>query len=114
MSAEDSSCRSALCRDVERDRDEYAEENQRLRLELELCRSPAVGSSYPQSCCSDMSGPHGTGGECVMPAGHHHRDGLGNEWPVIPPGVIRIPEGVLVEGDAERFAAKMREILADG
>lgn len=32
------------------------------------------------AACGDMNGPHGAGGECVLPPGHPHLDGIGGEW----------------------------------
>lgn len=43
---------------------------------------PESAPIYPQEICGDMNGPNGVVGECVMPAGHQHRDGIGGEWPL--------------------------------
>lgn len=36
--------------------------------------------------CGDVSGPAGIGGECVLPPGHPHVDGIGGQWPAVPDG----------------------------
>lgn len=58
----------------------------------------SVAEDRPESAapvCGDMGGPHGIGGECVLPPGHHpHQDGIGGSWtdgaaPVDPSASIR-------------------------
>lgn len=36
----------------------------------------------PPPVCGDTTGPNGVGGECVLPPGHPHLDGIGGKWPV--------------------------------
>lgn len=71
----------------------------RLRAAL-VARTPQPAVPDVRVVCGDVSGPAGIGGECVLPPGHPHVDGIGGQWPAVPDG-----EDVPARLDAARAVA---------